>query len=148
MPLPVAYAHEADLAQELHVRLGRLTTILGWKVEEDSYRDILSDTLEVLGVDLISDLTTQEELRKLRAVALWKLWEYVVDSLVANYRFSSDFQTFERQQIYDHAEKSLKRAMARASSMGITVPGGLGVMRVPIRDPYQVSATSSNEFGA
>jgi hypothetical protein len=81
-------------------------------------------------------------------VALWKLWEYVVDSLVANYRFSSDFQTFERQQIYDHAEKSLKRAMARASSMGITVPGGLGVMRVPIRDPYQVSATSSNEFGA
>jgi hypothetical protein len=42
----------------------------------------------------------------------------------------------------------LKRAMARASSMGITVPGGLGVMRVPIRDPYQVSATSSNEFGA
>lgn len=97
-----------------------LTLVLGRGVMDDLGIDTPALLLPVHDALLdygVTDIAAATNLQKLRALGKVRAWEYVASEYAAQYRVSSDNQTAERQQKWDHAKAMLANAKADVTTM-------------------------------
>lgn len=131
MTVPSSYTPE-ELATYMHAVLGKTARVLGWTVQ-GSYDEAVNDAAILCGV---SDVAAVSDIEKLRAAARLAVWRAVEADTAANFRFATDQQSFDRQQVHGHAVAMVKRARVEAMRHGVE----LAVTATPIRhiDPYTV----------
>jgi len=91
--------------------LGEVADHFGWSTGANSYDFLVEDILEEYGVATEADATN---LDKLHAIAKYKSWEKVMNAASTNYKFSVDGGSYDRNQIFDMAEKNYNRAILLA----------------------------------
>lgn len=64
--------------------------------------EVIPDVLARYGVATIAEATNTA---KLQAIARARSWTWAVDQYVTRTKFSTDGQSIERQQLYDHAKE-------------------------------------------
>lgn len=122
----------------LHRILSHTAVVLGWSVDGSDYDEILNDTLIALGVDDVASITDNADLKMLRAVGRYFLWQAVAAATVGDYQFSADGGSYNRQQVHDHALKMLAQAESEAAYYGVVDAYNVTVSNVAYhRDPYR-----------
>jgi len=142
MALPSSYT-EPTFAQYLHAQLSRVAAELGWSdgsgVDAGSYSEVINDTLLACGIDDIGQMTTRDELRKLRVVGRYYAWRAAVESLVTEHDLAADGASLSRSAVFNQARQMLNRAEEEAAVYGIG-PAAEGaqvtITTVTRTDPY------------
>jgi hypothetical protein len=137
MALPSSYT-EASFSDYLHAIMGQVADLLGWKLEEGSYDEVINDTLLAYGVSDIADAT---DIKKVRALGKLCLWRAVLISAIPEINYTADGTTMNREAIFQHAQAMLERATAEAAPYDAEYVSNyvydaeiIGVSRA---DPYQ-----------
>jgi hypothetical protein len=135
MPVPTAYT-ETTLADFMNGQLGQFPAMFGW-TSPASYQEAVNETLLAYGVNAIADATN---IRKLRALARVEAWKQVLSELASKFKVQADGSTFERQQMFEMASKSLAAAEQDATiyttDYSATV-GAIGWKEDPYRYPEE-----------
>lgn len=135
MPAPSTYS-ESQLAQYMHDILGETAVVLGLDPTTDDYQESINETLLEMGVSLISEITTVDDIRRLRTLARRNAWKHVVSTTAGNYAFSADGGTYNREQIHAHALNNL--ALAEADAAEYSDRYRIQIDRIDYKhDPYQ-----------
>jgi hypothetical protein len=135
MTPPTSYT-EKTLADFMHQELGKVAGILGYAVgagDAGSYAEAVNETLLNYGQTLIAEAG---DMPKIRALARVEAWRKACTDLAALYQFTSDDASYERNQVFDQAEKNLQMALTLALAWE---PGyQVTVTRSrPVHDPYR-----------
>lgn len=143
MTIPSGYTAD-ELAAYMHGLLtqAKLDTLLHWVVP-DSYAEMITDVMFILGVSDLSVLTTPLQMRQLRAAARVALWRSVKAGLTLAYDFSDSAVggsgSWSRSQITQHVDALLAQAERDAASVGVDVmtmpPARVYPVEYP-EDPY------------
>jgi hypothetical protein len=136
MPAPASYT-ETTLADFQLVALGPLAAVLGWTTTvEPAVVEAVNDALLAYGV---ADAAEATDIPKVRALARLTIWRAVARATAGNYRFSTDGQSFDRQQVHEHALAMIAEAEREGGAVGAG-PGMLvaSVVRDDASDPYAV----------
>lgn len=131
MAVPTSYTDD-ELAGYMHAALGATAVTLGWSVVESVYAEPVNDALILYGVSDISDAT---DIDKLRAAARLAAWRAVAAETATNFRFRAGQQSFDRQQVHEHALAMITASRTEAMRHGIEHTLG----HVPVfhrHDPY------------
>jgi hypothetical protein len=132
MPAPTSYSEHwlAEYLLSANV-LGPTATALGWT--EPDVLEAVWQTLLAYGVSTIAEAT---DIPKLRALAKIEAWRQAANATAGHYRFSTDNQTLDRQQVHEHAVKMLAESERQAASYGL--PGSrVQISNIRRRhDPY------------
>lgn len=96
----------------LITKLGRMATYLEWTSDDANIDLVIEDTLELLGLALEADSTDPV---KLKAVALFVLWQAVMMTLATDYDFSADKAGYKRSQLMDAAQVNFLAAKKNAA---------------------------------
>ncbi|HEY3310561.1 MAG TPA: hypothetical protein VGK00_02870 [Anaerolineales bacterium] len=135
MTPPTVYT-EKTLSDFMHQELGKVAVILAYTVgagDAGSYAEAVNETLLKYGQVLIANAT---DISKIRALARVEAWKKACNDLAALYKFTSDDASYERNQIFDQAEKNL--GMALTLSLPWDAGYQINVTRVrPVHDPYR-----------
>lgn len=99
------------LSDYLNSTLGSLASYLDWSVSGGSYAPIVNDVLELYGVATEAEATN---LQKLHAIAKAELWKKVMTEVSADYSFSADGGSYNRNQVYEMAKGNFEIALADA----------------------------------
>lgn len=155
MTAPVTYT-DAELAGYMARSLGTaVVDSLGWTTADNVTADDLGDYEELvlqtkieLGVSDISEMTSFEEIKTLRAVASWQVWEaacrFVSDRFDENTGSTSYRRSQQEQMICRRAASLRGMAMALLRRM----PDYIGeTMKVGIV-PRAVLVETKDEFGS
>ena len=113
MPAPTSYT-ELQFAEYLHRLLGETVELLGWTVTAGSYQQIINDTLLACDVAAIDQLSGAADMRTLHAVGAWAMWRAVVAGLTSEINYSVDGGKFDREAIWQHAQRALDNARVDA----------------------------------
>ncbi|HAR45314.1 MAG TPA: hypothetical protein DCS05_03835 [Nitrospiraceae bacterium] len=105
MAAPTSYTEET-LATFMHTKLGKIASALGYAAAS-SYSEEVSDTLLAYGTDDISTISGPANIIKLRTLAEMYAWRKAVGDLSTKYKFSADGGTYDRQQMFENAQKAL-----------------------------------------
>lgn len=140
MSVPAAYS-EQDLLTYLVALLGKTATDLGWTTA--NVAEAYTDTLILYGVSSVGSAT---DIGKLRACARLAAWRAVEAETAPNYHFSTDGQSFHREQIHEHAVAMVKRARVEAQRHGIE--HSVSTLRVTRRDDPYVTLTDDERSTA
>jgi len=97
------------LTDYLQSYLGGLAEQLDW--DSTDYEFIVSETLELYGMDTEAQATDSKKLHALAKVITWKT---VLREVTFNYDFSADGASFKRSQMYALAKQNLDEAMKDA----------------------------------
>lgn len=116
MPAPATYT-EDQLASFAVIALGPLAPLLGWTPETPQVAVAVEDAVLAYhgGAGLIANATDVPRLRALARVAIWRA---VRDATAGYYRFSTDGQAFDRQQVHEQAVKMVAEAERDAGAWG------------------------------
>lgn len=98
--------------------LGATGIQLGWQTIGD-LENVVVDTLLLLGVDDITTLVENADLRKLRVAGQLCLWRQVMASTAGDYTFSADGGSYSRDQVFAHAQQMMAQAEAAAAALDI-----------------------------
>lgn len=118
MPLPANYT-EVSFAEYLHSQLYGVAGALGWTVADDSYAEIITDTLVAYGESDIETITGEANLVKLRALGKYRVWCAAVDGLAAKYDYATNNQRFDLSQMQKMARTALQQAEQAAGAYGV-----------------------------
>lgn len=142
MPVPTSYTEET-LAAFMHAKLGDVAGALGYAAAT-SYAEEVSDVLLTYDTDDISTISGMGNIKKLRTLAEMYAWRKAVGDLSAKYKFSADGGSYERQQMFENAQRKLAtleaEAMAYDPAYAVQVTKGRSK-----HDPYQY--TPEDEAG-
>lgn len=117
MPAPTSYRTEADFAAYLHSINPVLFESFGWSVEEDSYAEVIADTLEQLGV---STITGVSKTRDLRIVGKYFLWQAAYDFVTGTHHsYSGTGGSVSLGQVYDQVKERFNLAYMEAMPYGV-----------------------------
>ena len=97
-----------ELADYLMSYLGQVGKDFGWTNKSD-FGTIIEDTLLLYGVKTEAEAT---DLVKLRSLAKMVAWGFVLSSLSANYSFSADGATYNRNQYYEMAKSNYSNCLS------------------------------------
>jgi hypothetical protein len=112
MPATI-YSNEQTFAQYLLMVLGSgVVADLG--IEIPVLQVVVEDALLDYGVD---DIAAATNLKKLRAMGKVRVWEWVASQYATQYRMTTQRQTLDRQQKWDHAKKMLESAQAEVAGI-------------------------------
>jgi hypothetical protein len=134
VPAPTTYSEDA-LRQFQLTTLGPLAGVLGWtSTVYPAVVEAANDALLAYPAATIADATNVPRLRALARVAIWRA---VARETAGNYRFSTDGQAFDRQQIHEHALAMVAEAEREGGAVGAG-PAMLvaSVVRDDTSDPY------------
>lgn len=140
MPLPAAYTDDA-LAAFVVRELGLVATQLDWVAETPRVAEAVIDAVAAYGTASAAQAT---DIAKLRALARVAAWSAAVGATAGNYAVAADGQSFDRQQVHDHARAMLAEAERAASALGVG-PAAAVVGRLDRWEPY--SYRPSAEWG-
>lgn len=129
MALPASYS-ESTLGQYMAGVIGDFAGILGWSVVAGSYAEPINDALVAYPVATVAAAT---DLPRLRALARVMVWRAVVGQMASRYEFSTDNQTFKRDQLFRQAQLALVAAEADAPADAL--PGYRVAVR-PVLSPH------------
>lgn len=115
----------------LHTVLGTVATSLGWTVNAGNYDEVVNDALLSLNTDDITTLTTNTQLKQLRAAGRVSLWRMVASTLAGDYNFSADGGSYSREQAHAQALRMLQQAETDAAALGVL-------------DGYEVTSTGAS----
>jgi hypothetical protein len=122
----------------LHTVLGDVATRLGWTVVGGQYDEVVTDALLILNADDIATLTSNTQLKKLRAAGKLALWQKVAGFLTGDYDFSADGGSYSRSQAHDNALAMIKQAENEASALGVLEGYEVTSLAAKYtRDPYR-----------
>lgn len=129
--IPTVYT-EATLADYMHRATKEVANAVGWSV--DSYEEAIIDTLIAYGATALSDAT---DIPKLRALAKVAAWAALVDATAADYAFSVDGGSYNRNQLHEQAVAALQRATEAASAYASADTGyTIGQGSMVFKDTY------------
>jgi len=131
MPVPTSY-DESTLAAYMRTVIGPLADVLGW-TETAAYAEPIAETLLALAIADLADVTDRRDIQRLRAVARREVWRAVAGATAGNYRFSTDQQSFDRQQVYEHAQAEYQRAARECQALGIGGGVAGAITTIPVR---------------
>lgn len=146
MAFPTSYT-EITLGQFMYKTLGDVATVLGISEpteDANSLEEAVYETLINYGTDDISTISGLQNIKKLRVLAKEAAWQFAVDNLAAQYKFSADGASFELQQIYEQAKKNLESARIDAFAYDPTYRATIGKVRFE-RDPYQTEYDTEDD---
>lgn len=129
------YASDLELASYMHRVLGNTATVLDLSPANGDYDEAVSDAVAAYGADDVSSISGRDNLRKLRALARREVWRAVRDSTAAHYRFAADNQTFDRQQIHEHAADMFRQAEIDCYEFGVNYAAEVDRVHF-VHDPY------------
>ncbi len=140
MAAPTAYT-EATLAAYMHDVLGNVATALGY-LAASSYTEAVNETLLQYGVDDIAEVSGQDAIRLLRALARAQAWRKVANDTAGDYDFKTDSTTFNRSQVHKQALLNLTAAISEADALAAELGQATGYVIEKARarykdDPYQ-----------
>lgn len=133
MSVPASY-DQHEITYYMHSTLGKTAEALGW-APPNSYEEAVTDTLLLYGVD---DIASATDIEKLRACARLAAWQAVEADTAGYFQFSTDGQSFHREQIHQQATAMVKRERVKAMRYGV----GLTVSSTPVthaHDPFVYS---------
>lgn len=146
MAVPTSYTDD-ELMRFMHQEIGVVARTLNWSVAGDSYVETLNEVLIALGISALSDFTGRVPV--LRAVARREVWESVVKACTGFYTFSADFQMFNLDQLFKHAQAALALANQECAALGVASSLGPQVKTLSFpytNDPYHVTTDNSAEI--
>lgn len=135
MSIPSSYT-ETTLADYMNDTLKNVADLLGWSPANNDYAEAINETLLSCGVDLISEITGREAIRRMRAFARMHVWQSVVNATAGNYDFSADAGRFNRSQIHEQALENLQAAQVEVLSFNDQYRVGVDTLDFK-HDPYQ-----------
>jgi len=146
MAFPTGYT-ELTLGQFMFKTLGDVATVL--EISEptedaNALEEAVYETLLNYGTNDISTISGLSNIKKLRVLAKVQAWQFAVDNLAAQHKFSADGASFELQQVYDQAKKNLESARADAYAYDPAYRVTIGKVRHE-RDPYQVEYDTEDD---
>jgi hypothetical protein len=118
MALPIEYS-EVTFAEYLHGLLYGISGVLGWSVADDSYAEIINDTLVSYGAADITTITGEANLVRLRTIGKYQVWRAAVDGLASKYDYRQNNETFDLEKLQAHANVALRQAEQAASAYGV-----------------------------
>ncbi len=113
---------ETTFQHYLHSVLGRdeLGQSLDWSVDNHDYLDALDEALLILDETDITQFTSSEDLRKLRAVGRVEVWRSVMSRTAGDYDVKlQDGSDYKRSQLHAHASKMFDVATSEATMLGV-----------------------------
>ncbi len=131
MPLPAAYTDDA-LAAFVVRELGGVATQLDWVAETPRVAEAVMDAVAAYGVASVALATDTAKLRALARVAAWAA---AASATAGHYDFSTDGQSFNREQVHEHARAQLAEAERQAAALGVG-PAAAVVGRIDRWEPY------------
>jgi hypothetical protein len=147
MSLPLVYGDPTEFGQFLLGILGPQVVAVLTTDDRDwgdpaTYEEIINDTLLAYGVE---ELVLATDAAKLRAIGRLHLWQAVADATVWMHSQSMDGQSYQLQQVHEHAVRMAERARREVNRIVPTYRVEVG--RVRYRDIYAVAArTTGTEF--
>lgn len=134
MAIPTSYT-ESELRDYMLIVTGNVASAIGWTAA--NFTEAVNDALIAYGVSTIASAT---DIAKLRGIAKVEAWRSIADATAADYQFSADGGSYNRQQIHDHAVKALERAEADAVDRGYMEINAsvlsIGLGTIKHSDPY------------
>lgn len=147
MPAPTAYT-ESQLADFMLDELGGTASALGW---EFGTPQLLRAVYAVARMLDVADVATVTDMTALEALARLSIWRAAQAGSSHRYRITTDGQTLDLQQVFDHAVLMVKHYTDQCISLGVPGVGGSGtVYQHPVeydQDPYGMTAAAGAEFG-
>lgn len=135
MPAPSVYT-ELTLKDYIHRILGAVADVLSWSVPNGSYDEIVNETLLVYGESDISEITGEDNIRKLRTLARRETWRAVIQETAASYDFQSGGGSYSRSLIHKMAMENLAKAESDASEFDPAWNVSIDTLN-HLHDPYQ-----------
>ena len=137
MALPTSYT-ESELRTYMLGVTSAVANAVGWTAT--NFTEAVNDAMSAYGV---TDIALATDIAKLRSIAKVEAWRAVADATVADFQFSADGGSYNRQQIHQQAVAALERAENDAVDKGyidVTAPAiTLGAMKHS--DPYLTDET-------
>jgi hypothetical protein len=111
MTVPTSYT-EIGFSAFLEATLGHTATALGWSAAQNSFDEVVNDTLIAMGE---TDITNVTDIPQVRAIGRLMAWRAVVMALAGDYDFSADGASYSRSQAFEQAKAMLAEAQLAAT---------------------------------
>lgn len=118
MPVSASYT-EGTLAAFMVTELSDIGTALGWSTTTDQLFEAVNDALYGYFGTSVQPIANASNMPKLRALARVAAWKAAIKALASRYQFSTDGQSFQRQQMQDMAKNALAEAEREAAAYGL-----------------------------
>lgn len=146
MAIPSSYT-EATLASYMQTVLQDVGLALGWTTTPDDYQNAVDESLLLMEVDDIADISGRASLRQLRAAARITVWSQVAAATAGDYKFSADGGSYDRHQVHEHALAMKAQAESDAYALGVGASWTVGQDRLKhVQDPYEYHTDAERTY--
>lgn len=137
MAAPSSYT-ETSLAEYAHVTVRDLAEKAGWTPQDGFYTEVINETLLALGVADVTTISGDTAIRALRAVTRRETWKALLASLASKHDFSTDAQSFKRNQMFDAAKTLFLMADTDCAALGVDSAASTITISpmIYVHDPY------------
>jgi hypothetical protein len=118
------------LTEYLTAYLGNVAT--SFDLETGFYTFLVSETLDLYGVDTEAEAT---DLSKLHKLGIYKLWERLLVKSSASFDFSVNGNSYKTSSLYDFCQKNL--SMAYADAVGYLASNTLEITQTKVGYKYE-----------
>lgn len=118
MAAPSTYT-ETTLAEFMQDTLQDVATAMDWTATPDDYQEAINETLLMMQVDAISEVTGRENIKKLRVYARVEVWRQVMAATSGDYDFAADGGNYKRSQVHEQAKANYAMALQDAMAYGL-----------------------------